>query len=51
MLHTLAKAPDTMRGVAAVWLGITDAELDILENAGVVGAVSPTQLTRRLMNG
>jgi 2-pyrone-4,6-dicarboxylate lactonase len=38
MVHTLMRAEGSLRGVAAVWPGITDGELDILSGAGVVGA-------------
>jgi predicted TIM-barrel fold metal-dependent hydrolase len=38
MLHSLARLPDRLRGVIAPAGDITDPELDILSDAGVVGA-------------
>lgn len=37
MLHALSRAPDRLRGVAIPAPDITDAELEILHKAGVVG--------------
>ena len=38
LLSSLLRAPERLRGVVAVWPGISDAELDMLERCGVVGA-------------
>ena len=38
LLHWLSCAPERLRGVAIVPPGITDAELEVLTEAGVVGA-------------
>jgi predicted TIM-barrel fold metal-dependent hydrolase len=37
MLHSLCRLPDRLRGVISPWSGITDRELEILTQAGVVG--------------
>jgi len=43
LLHTLAQSGGSLRGIAVLSPSVTDAELDELESAGVVGArFSPT---------